>query len=257
MNNWKHWEIEFLEDNLHLTDQQISEHLGRGKAGVKKKRLSLGLKKRKGSRYNLNEDFFKTWSNEMAYMLGFIYADGCIHNNNLQIEITDLSLLHKIQTAMQCTIPIYSRDRGTKPIHNLKISRRKIVEDLKLLGVTPRKSRSMVLPDIPEDYFWHFFRGYFDGDGYTRIDKNSLRISIVSGSETFILQLGAQLARRQINHSVREIKSTSVHPKYILSILKDDRDTFCKKLYRDSTIYLDRKYHIIKHYFEEIKSTRF
>lgn len=28
--------------------------------------------------YNCNLDFFKKWSNEMAYVLGFLYADGNI-----------------------------------------------------------------------------------------------------------------------------------------------------------------------------------
>jgi hypothetical protein len=32
-----------------------------------------------GIKYKANEDFFKVWNPTMAYVLGFIYADGCIY----------------------------------------------------------------------------------------------------------------------------------------------------------------------------------
>jgi len=32
-----------------------------------------------GIKYAVNEDFFKTWTPTMAYLLGFIYADECTH----------------------------------------------------------------------------------------------------------------------------------------------------------------------------------
>jgi len=37
------------------------------------------LDRRGGSnRYKFQINFFKRWSNKMAYVLGFLYADGCI-----------------------------------------------------------------------------------------------------------------------------------------------------------------------------------
>ena len=38
-------------------------------------RRAIGSWKRK---YNITENYFKTWSNNMAYILGFIAADGVI-----------------------------------------------------------------------------------------------------------------------------------------------------------------------------------
>ncbi|MED2801551.1 hypothetical protein P4244_29280, partial [Bacillus thuringiensis] len=38
-------------------------------------RRAIGSWKRK---YDIREDYFKTWSNNMAYILGFIAADGVI-----------------------------------------------------------------------------------------------------------------------------------------------------------------------------------
>ncbi|EEM83624.1 hypothetical protein bthur0011_23650 [Bacillus thuringiensis serovar huazhongensis BGSC 4BD1] len=42
-------------------------------------RRAIGSWKRK---YDIKEDYFKTWSNNMAYILGFIAADGVIQKEN-------------------------------------------------------------------------------------------------------------------------------------------------------------------------------
>lgn len=42
-------------------------------------RRAIGSWKRK---YNITENYFKTWSNNMAYILGFIAADGVIQKEN-------------------------------------------------------------------------------------------------------------------------------------------------------------------------------
>ena len=47
-------------------------------------RRAIGSWKRK---YELKEDYFKTWSNNMAYILGFIVADGVIPKENQYYKI--------------------------------------------------------------------------------------------------------------------------------------------------------------------------
>lgn len=48
-------------------------------------RRAIGSWKRK---YNITEDYFKTWSNNMAYILGFIAADGVIPKENQCVSIS-------------------------------------------------------------------------------------------------------------------------------------------------------------------------
>ncbi|MCS0543029.1 hypothetical protein NXY55_23920, partial [Aeromonas veronii] len=38
--------------------------------------------------YTLNEHYFKEWSNNMAYILGFILADGCISGATQTVTIS-------------------------------------------------------------------------------------------------------------------------------------------------------------------------
>lgn len=39
-------------------------------------------------KYLVNEDYFKTWSNNMAYVLGFFYADGFIASRTHTISFS-------------------------------------------------------------------------------------------------------------------------------------------------------------------------
>lgn len=39
-------------------------------------------------KYDITEDYFKTWSNNMAYILGFIAADGVIQKENQCVSVS-------------------------------------------------------------------------------------------------------------------------------------------------------------------------
>ncbi len=57
------------------------------------------------SKYTVNEDYFKTWSNNMAYILGFFVADGCI-TKDLQTIIfvqKDIEILHNLRKELNST----------------------------------------------------------------------------------------------------------------------------------------------------------
>ena len=50
----------------------------------------------------INKDFFKIWTPNMAYVLGFIYADGNIiytkrHTWFWSLQITDIDILEEIK----------------------------------------------------------------------------------------------------------------------------------------------------------------
>ncbi len=54
-------------------------------------RRAIGSWKRK---YAIAEDYFKTWSNNMAYILGFIAADGVIPKENQCVSISQKRKLY-------------------------------------------------------------------------------------------------------------------------------------------------------------------
>jgi len=151
----------------------------------------------------VNRDFFKEWSAEMAYILGFFAADGNMIRNKrgahfIEFQITDKTLLYAIRKVLCLNHKITARNRGEnyKKSYRLQIGSKKIFSDLEILGMTPKKSNTLKFPEVPRRYFGDFVRGYFDGDGYVGIGKywrkNRKRFewqfstSFVSGSSPFL-----------------------------------------------------------------------
>lgn len=172
------------------------------------------------NRKKVNEDFFKTWSPKMAYVLGFIYADGmiedCRHSSRtcyVSISNTDLEILEKMRSMMSSNHPfevipaktnhILGKDYLCKPRYVFRIGNKKMYSDLVGFGLCPKKSLIIELPEIPEQYFRFFLRGYFDGDGCIHVEKirRRLRIIFTCGSKKFLEQISTR-----IHASLRGIK---------------------------------------------------
>ena len=140
----------------------------------------------------VNENFFKKWSPEMAYVLGYFTADGCMFINPrgsqyVSFISTDPELIYKVRKLMNSEHKIgipKNKNPNWKNRYSLQIGSKKMFQDLLELGLTQNKSKTVKLPKIPKKYFNHFVRGYFDGDGcaffkiYSRKNSNGLCYSI-------------------------------------------------------------------------------
>jgi len=229
------------------------------------------------NRYKVNEDFFKTWSPNMVYVLGYIYADGCVIDSHrssrtqyLTIGSKDCSILHKINRALGCKKPLDKRPSrlvkypGGKMHQNsltylLRIGNRIIFNDLIKLGLTPRKSLSLKVPRIPDQYFSHFLRGYFDGDGCLTLSKPPkrkaycVRLIFASGSKRFLGDI-ANVISRHVG-----VKKGSIYQNtrsFNLVYYKKVSLKILRFMYLDTErnkLYLDRKY---KHYLHLLKSEK-
>ena len=156
-------------------------------------------------RPKVNGDFFKTWSNDMAYVLGFIVTDGCLveHENGynaLNITNKDKGILEKILMAMGSDHKISIKSRGGTPKYKyfqIQIRNKDIYNDLLGLGLTPRKSKTIKMPIVPSEFFGDFVRGCFDGDGAVSVWqdprwKQSWQIRSVFCSGSFAFLQGMQ-----------------------------------------------------------------
>lgn len=120
----------------------------------------------------INKDFFKTWSAEMAYVVGFFAADGYMTLNKRgahfwSIQITDKQLLMSIKKSVCAEHKISVRKaRGNDhELYRLQIGSKEMYDDLKQLGFYPGKTKCLAVPVVPPIYLSDFVRGYFDGDG--------------------------------------------------------------------------------------------
>lgn len=132
-------------------------------------------------KYSLNEDYFKTWSNNMAYILGFFIADGMVARDTQMISFSQKEkyILKNIRYEMKSNHPIIKNKKTGIYILNLnsKIMRKDLI---KLQGVMPNKAHQIKFPDVPNQFLSHFIRGFFDGDGFVTYEKYF--VSIVGGS---------------------------------------------------------------------------
>lgn len=219
-------------------------------------------------RYNLDETFFDVIdTEEKAYVLGFIMADGCIskssHKLVINLKSTDDVLLEDIKTVMKYDGPLRYYD-GHTSVHKGKeirssrgvtlcIVRKRIAEGLKKHGVTPAKSLTLGFPSpsIMETNLWrHFIRGYFDGDGTVHVGGESccLRWSIC-GTLNFCVGLGEVFSQNDIRHNkiASANKYNGLHTIHVGGHYNLKRLwTF---LYAGSTIWLERKRAIMDGYF--------
>jgi len=135
--------------------------------------------KKPKERIPVNEDFFRSWSPEMAYILGYFTADGCMFINPrgscyIGFYSTDYELLSKVREILNSKHKIaswLSKNPKRKTRYQIQIGSKKMYQDLIDIGLMPNKSKVLKLPKIPKTYFRHFTRGYFDGDGCVFFNK--------------------------------------------------------------------------------------
>lgn len=226
------------------------------------------------NRYGIKTDFFKTWSNEMAYVLGFLYADGdmvdAISSRTQYIKFSskDKNILNIIKSLLQSEHPIHSLP-PRKILHRngvyksselfyLRIGSRKMFTDLKKIGLSPNKSKIIKFPNVARKYLSHFIRGYFDGDGCVHIEmakgkKQKLilkRINVVftSGSKIFLQELSSSL--KKITNFKNKVYNSD--RSYQLRYSTSDSMQLFKFLYKNvlRDAYLKRKFKIFLKYFQ-------
>ena len=178
--------------NNKYTKKQIYDFCYRNKQCQLPKKLSAAEKSKIQSqnarKYNINQDYFKTWSHNMAYILGLWYADGCIYGGKM-FDITlhkkDKYILKQIAKELGYEGNLY--DYVDRQAARLNFSCVVIYKDIEALGGTERKSLTVTFPQVPEEYLHDFIRGYFDGDGcIMRLKRNRINSAFTCGSKQFL-----------------------------------------------------------------------
>lgn len=214
-------------------------------------------------KYNVNENFFNNIDTEnKAYWLGFLWADGNITKttnrasgpNRLRIcqQYSDLNHIEKFKKDIKSEHNI----KKTKDnIAQLDINSRTMCRSLENLGFS-LKSKRIEVPKINNSLIRHFIRGYFDGDGSFSVYKqkvhhdnkiyilNKFEFSI-TGRRQFVLKIRKILEDNNIvtkNLAIKTYKNRAFETITIKYGKHQDLLNLYGYLYKDSTIYLKRKY---------------
>ena len=221
-------------------------------------------------KYYLNENYFEQLTQESAYWLGFLLADGCLYQDKYSKRIQlclaqkDEAHLEMFRNAITDT-PLYhghSKLSGKDRYHvRLTISSEKVYSSLIKLGLFPRKSLVHDTPIIPEHLMAPMYLGYFDGDGSVYAAQSQTQrgkkygINIV-GPQSFCLKFQswmfdktqAHLNIAQLNCADGKLYSLRGATEASIRIL-----TF---LYEKSDIFLSRKFNIYKQMIYDHSSER-
>lgn len=251
--------IEQIAKELHLERRCFSHFLKDNGIEVKNPTLKR----------NLNEDFFEVIdTEEKAYWLGFLYADGYIgekfRNGKLKQMTLEVALkgsddehLIKFMNSLEYSnYKITHRTVNNSDTCRVGIYCTKLCKDLINKGCTPKKSLILQFPSyniVPKDLMKHFIRGYIDGDGYLGVKHNNtcdtLRFSICSGSEDFLLSLVKEMGLKNTDYRYRKDNRSNL---YIIEIHKEPTLRIINYLYKNSKVHLTRKYDLVLPFIENV-----
>jgi hypothetical protein len=207
----------------------------------------------------LKHDAFNILTPESLYWIGFLYADGYIRiKKNRYLISLDLSTkdkihLEKFKTFLSAGVTI--RDRIRKKILNgeikeyftsiITISSKPLVDRLISLGFTSNKTYDAVVhPDLVKSK--DFWRGVIDGDGW--ISNTHTRqylytwlglCGTIDTVQSFIEFVKHNNIQTDVT-TARFKKGTKNN--YVTAFVNNVAKQVLDLLYKDSTLYLNRKY---------------
>ena len=150
-------------------------------------------------------DYFKHLNKRNAYVLGYLFADGClwkrrnrVNGRNLSFHSIDKELINKIKKEFKI---LHRKTKVIKDYRNGRYSYciticnyyfiKYLIEQGMLAG---KKSDRIFVPDAikkDNELFFAFFRGFFDGDGSINSIKYAVtpRCKITTASKKLLIQI--------------------------------------------------------------------
>lgn len=211
------------------------------------------------ARFNIHF-FDKIDSEAKAYFLGLLGADGCNTAGAITLALIDKDIIetfrlhleseNKIQFRRQSNqIMILGQPSSRKDMYALSLQNKYFVQMANKRGIVPRKSLIYKFPEwMPEELLHHYIRGYYDGDGsisYSWRHENTnleAKVSLL-GTTDF-----CESVQNKIESLIGIKTSVHLHGKNgitaRLNVLggKPNILKFLDWLYKDATIFLQRKY---------------
>jgi hypothetical protein len=249
-------DIKLLISTLNQTNGNISlaaKTLGISRTLFYKQLKNNNLSKQK---LNFNHHYFESIDSEdKAYFLGYLMADGCISEQKQRLDFgihtKDKYILEVFKQKLYSVNKIRTYKNNVSIINHTS---RKMILDLKTLGCTPRKSLTLKFPILSEKYKWDFIRGYFDGDGCATnhgkpLKNGSIRIRInFIGTKEFLTSL-----QNIFNTNYKLILTGNNKQTYKLEITsKSNLDYIISNMYDNATIFLLRKRNICINHIKKV-----
>lgn len=207
----------------------------------------------------INEKYFESIkTEEQAYILGFLYADGYNSVKRgrfvIALKAEDKLILERMRDCMEADhiirIRTYARNDGysahtdgMKTMAYFEVNSRKMSNDLVSYGCGQGKSDRIRFPrQLPQNLWRHFLRGFFDGDGC--ISKKAMGrhvafIATIISNPAFIEDIKSILDKKFETSFFVAKKMTKTHTLMVGGNVKAKK--LLDWMYEGATISLDRK----------------
>lgn len=203
--------------------------------------------------YNDPYYFSNINTNNKAYILGFIAADGYVGNTiKIGLHSKDREILEKIiidvgikNINIKDKLVFNSFNKKLTPISILSFGIKEMIFNLNNLGFNKNKTISFEFPNIEKQYYLDFIRGYVDGDGSFTRDKNNRYSFTLEGTKEFLLFI-----KKFFEDSYNIKFNTDLYKRFntdnccytLRASGKNNVIKLLDLLYKDSELYLERKY---------------
>lgn len=219
------------------------------------KKRGLNYKSGKGRKRFFNVEYFENIdTEEKAYWLGFLYADGsvntsdktCTKPNRLTINISskDRVILEKFIKSIDGNLEIEDyipngQTYSQNPMSRLCVNSIEFCSYLIKHGCTPNKTFTLKMPQLSNNLIPHFIRGFFDGDGYFESGKHFS----LTKTESILNDINNVIAAiLNIEHGkIHHYKNKDSRICDLKFFKQDSVKKIYHWLYDDATIYLERK----------------
>lgn len=254
--------------------KELSKKYERAESSVRDLIKRRGIKLRPltevNRKFEVYEGFFDVIdTDEKAYFLGFLYADGNVKTNKnmvvLALKESDREILERLNELIHVDKPLFleknKRDGNRENTVGIRICNKNITEKLIKHGCHPNKTFTLTFPEwLDENVYSSFIRGYFDGDGYigiirdSRKDKNGNQYEkyyhkfTLTGNEVFLRNVAHVLKQKLDVNSSFEIRHKDRGNGIVMMTVKGSKqiEKIYDFLYYNSTLFLNRKHEIFK-----------
>lgn len=192
------------------------------------------------------------WSPDFAYAIGLLVTDGNLSPDGRHINFTskdkELVIRFRKTLGLQNSIGLKARAKEKEKKYFLvQFGDVNFYKFLMNIGLMPKKSKILSALDIPDEYFFDFLRGHFDGDGtfYSYWDPRwrssyMFYTCFISASKNHIYWLQDKIS---VFLNIKgHITKSSGHACYQLKYAKSDSLKLLERLYYSKKIpHLKRK----------------
>ena len=241
-----------IERDYDVTRQSVAKYLEE-----KQIKTTKGNHYRK---YRHQYDFFENIdTEEKAYWLGFMFADGYIVDHShkygedhfgITLHSKDVATLEQFKKSIKATNPIRDVSSDGCPLHRIVMTSQKTVDDLISHGCVKQKSLILKPPvGVPQELIHHLIRGFFDGDGSIYWNKTAFEKHKTWVTPSYTINITS--TKEMIEWLIDQVGFGNMHKEnrrektwYYVQGGNKKVKQFCDYIYKDATIYMERKYQL-------------